>query len=670
VSELRSRTFQLGLAAAGAALLCTVLATRVFVSFDGLRAKLVKASVPPVNGVLQIDTSFDRRVASLEAPAAVIASVSNTGATPERISVQADGHAICDTVVPAGATKRLDCIVVQGAWERRGDHVIEIRGAASDWTLDYLELATHHGSSTRGLFLVVLPDLSTGYIHPAPLLIALFWVAITAVWVLPVSVRWPPRALKIHRAASVVAVLFLAVVVISPWSSPFLVLISIGSFAKVVAVLLAPQVSQLAMRLWQAGQEVLRRNERWRPQIAAAATAVVVLLVYGVVIRETVLGLDGQYSGLLRVSAETFDRVPFLRDRADVRQSLKLDKLGGYDAQFQYFAIFDPLLRMYSTEPQIYRRVVDSPPYRFGRNGFAMMARVVAGRRWQLYPLTMVGLVWLGAGLAAFALALLAERAGASAAWGLLVLAIPGFWQSVQVTLPEPIAAAFLLLGYLCVLHKRIVLAAVIFAASLLIRETGIVLVLAIALLTRAEDLPRRSRVLLVSSAVPFVLWRLYVAWVLWPDWGWQGLLYSPPVMSWPFVGVVGLWNALAHGQHHPDAPILVRGALWFSILLVSVCVAALAVARASGRVLGTALAAYALMALSFTHATVWSHVSNTQRASYEVFLLLAMASVSYHHYSRAAKATLATCWAGAVLYLLFGAHDIQLIRAALFFSI
>jgi hypothetical protein len=46
------------------------------------------------------------------------------------------------------------------------------------------------------------------------------------------------------------------------------------------------------------------------------------------------------------------------------------------------------------------------------------------------------------------------------------------------------------------------------------------------------------------------------------------------------------------------------------------------------------------------------------------------MASVSYHHYSRAAKATLATCWAGAVLYLLFGAHDIQLIRAALFFSI
>ncbi|HUR19239.1 MAG TPA: hypothetical protein VMZ90_00430, partial [Vicinamibacterales bacterium] len=314
-----------------------------------------------------------------------------------------------------------------------------------------------------------------------------------------------------------------------------------------------------------------------------------------------------------------------------------------------------------------YRNVADAPPYRFGRNGFAMLARVLAGGNWEFYPATMVALVWLGVGLTAFALALLAQRAGASAAWGLLVLAIPGFWQSVQVTLPEPFAAGLLLIGYLCVLSKRIFIATALFAASLLMRETGMVFVLAIAILTQATDLPRRSRVLLVCSALPFILWRLYVAWVLWPDWGWEGLIYSPHVMTWPFVGLVGLWTALAQGLHQPGAPDLIRGATWFSILLAGVCAAAWPVARASGRVIGTALVGYALMALSFTHLTVWSHIANGQRASYEVFVLLAVATVSFHRYSPSVKATLATCWAGAVLYLLYGAHDVRLIRDALF---
>ena len=78
MSELTtSRAFRLSLAAAGAVVLCTVLATRVFVSFDGLRAKLVKASIEAVDGLVRIDTSFDPRVALLDAPAAVIASATD-----------------------------------------------------------------------------------------------------------------------------------------------------------------------------------------------------------------------------------------------------------------------------------------------------------------------------------------------------------------------------------------------------------------------------------------------------------------------------------------------------------------------------------------------------------------------------------------------------------------
>jgi hypothetical protein len=173
--------------------------------------------------------------------------------------------------------------------------------------------------------------------------------------------------------------------------------------------------------------------------------------------------------------------------------------------------------------------------------------------------------------------------------------------------------------------------------------------------------------VLLACSALPFLLWRLYVAWVLWPDWGWEGLIYSPHVMTFPLAGLVGLWTDLARGQHHPGVPHLVRGAFWFSMLLVGVCVAAWPVARAAGRVVGAALAVYALMALSFTHLTVWSHVSNGQRASFEVFVLLAVATVSFRRYPPVVKATLVTCWTATALYLLLGSHDVLLTRGALF---
>ncbi len=661
-----ARAWRLGLAAAGAAVLCAFLATRVFVNFEGLRAKLVKASIEAVDGLVRIDTSFDHRVASLDVPVAVIASIRNTGTTPETISLTADGRFICDAVIPANSSERVDCVVVRD-WQRRGDHALEFRGVSSAWTLDYFELASHHGSSTRALSLLVLPGVATSYVRAGPLLIAVAWMAITAVWLVPVTRRWSRVGMNVYRGACGLVILLLTAAVISPWSSPFLVVVSIGTFVKLVAVLLAPQVAALSARMWQAGQWVLRRSDRWRPQVAAAAAAVVVLLAYGLIIRAAAQGFEGQYSGLLRVSAAFFDQVPFLHDRADVRQSLKLDPWEGYDAQFQYFAIFDPLLRRYSAEPRLYRNVADAPPYRFGRMGFPLLARVFAGRDWQLYPATMVALVWVGVGLAAFALALLAQRLGASAAWGLLVLAIPGFWQSVQMALPEPIAAALLLLGYLCVLSKRIFLAAALFAVSLLVRETGVVLVLAIALLSGTSELSRRSRVLLMSSAIPFVLWRLYVAWVLWPDWGYQALVYSPHVMTVPFAGLAGLWSDLAHGQHHPGVPNLARGALWFSILLVGVCLAAWPVARASGRVVGAALMVYAVMALSFTHLTVWSHVSNGQRASYEVFVMLALATLSFRRYSPAVKATLASCWTGVALYLLLGSHDVLFTRGALF---
>jgi hypothetical protein len=399
---------------------------------------------------------------------------------------------------------------------------------------------------------------------------------------------------------------------------------------------------------------------------SAVTVTVVVALAYGAVVREALREFDGNYSGLLRVSEEGFDRSPLFTGLDDLRASLILQPDEGYDGQFFYFAMFDPLMREFRSTPEQYRKVADAAPYRFGRIGFPLLARAVAGQRWNSYPFVMVLLVMGGVVLSGFVLARLAQDNGASPLWGLVVLAIPGFWQSIRLVLPEPLAAAFLLLGYWLVTRRQIAFAVCAFAFSLLIRETGLIFLLAIALLPVVPRIDWKSRVWLLTAAVPIVIWRLYVASGLWVDWGWEGLFFPSHNITVPFGGLVGLWAAVARGGYHPHVPELARAAIWFPALLMAVGAVSLALVRFGGWFIGLASLAYALMAVSFTYPTVWGHVGKGQRASYEAFVMLALASVGASRYPKPLRIAIGVCWAGAALYVLFGAHDAYEVRKVL----
>ena len=323
-------------------------------------------------------------------------------------------------------------------------------------------------------------------------------------------------------------------------------------------------------------------------------------------------------------------------------------------------------MRQYSDHPQRYRDVADAPPYRFGRIGFPWLTRVIAGPRWEQYPAVMVVLVWIGIGLSALALALIAQQSGRHPAWGLLVLVIPGFWQSARMTLPEPLAAGLFLLGYWCVRSRHVAAATVLFAASLLIRETGVLLVLAIALLTSAGELSWRGRAAVLSALVPFVAWRGYVCWVLWPDWGWQGLFYSPHSLSVPFAGLMELWSGVSRGTYHPGVPVVARAAIWYSALLLGAAAVSIALVSRVERALGGAMVLYTLIAISLSYPVIWVHVGNGQRATFEMFVMLALASVTYRDYPRPLQWGLVAVWTGAGLYLLYGAFDAASARVAL----
>lgn len=664
VVDLRGK--RLLAAALVATALCLVFSTRVFVSFDGLRVKLVKTPIAAAAGQVRVQTASDARAAVLSAPVALIAVLHNTGLSQEVFSIVADSQPVCEVRVPARSTVRADCVVAR-SWSPGPEHTLVVTGVADNWALDFLEVATHHGSSSRLLSFLVLPDVASAYQRPGPVAVAAVWILLCLILVVRPVETWSPRAVWVHRLVSGGLVVMVGAMVVSPWVSPFLLVMPAGSFAK-VAILL------LARRLWRIGAGVAggvewaaRHQTRWRPGVAVAAVAVVVAGAYGMVMRYSAREFDGNFTGLLRISAAGFDRSPLLAGRADVRATLALLPHEGYDGQFMYFAVFDPLLRRFRDDPVQYRTVVDAAPYRFGRIGFPWLVRAVAGSRWNWYPTVMMGLVLLGTAASAAAVARLAQLSGMSGLWGLIVLAVPGFWQSVRVVLPEPLAAAALLLGYLCVLHRRIGLAVVLLASSLLIRETGLVFIVALLAFMPGSTFAGRDRWWLAMSAAPLVLWRLYLAARLWPDWGWDGLFFNSHNVAVPLLGVMRVWTAVWTGAYHPLVPELARAAAWFPIVLALVAATAVALRRHASRALGVALIVYAAMALSFTFPTVWGHVANAERASYEVFVLLAMVSVCGHAFSRGQRAALVACWIASALFVLYGAHDALGTREALF---
>lgn len=648
-----------------ASALAAVFAARVFVSFDGLRVKLIRRPVPVTAGSIEVESRHDTRTVALRGPVALIAVVANPDRLAREFSITVDGRSVCTFRVGSRATERIDCAVSDG-WPPGSSPLIRIAGDTPLWTLEFLEAATHHGSSSRLIPFVVLPVTSANFVAPGWASIGLVLAAILAVCTVP-TVGWPPWATRGHRVLSGAAGLWLIALTIAPWVSSFRLLMPVRSFVIVSAALLAPQLAGAGAMAVRAIVRVTRARWLRGPAAAVAAVALLTTVPYALVVRHSAAEFDGNYSGLLRISKAWADRSPLLAERPGVRETLALLPDDGYDAQFAYFAAFDPLMRRFSRRPDAYRSVVDAPPYRFGRIGFPWMVRVIAGSHWRWFPAVMIGLVLLGVGVSAGATAWLAQRSGRSALWGLLILAVPGFWESVRVVLPEPIAAAALLVGCCCVLARRMRAAAAFFAVSLLIRETGFILLLSLVLFLPAAAASLRDRVWLAAAIVPLVIWRVHVALVLWPDWGWEGLVYSAANVGLPLVGIVHLWSELARGTYYPEIKDLIRAATWYPVVLIATAGVAWYVRRALPRPVAVALGVYVVLALSLTFPVIWVHVANAQRGSYEMFVLLAAGGASA---STSARPHRVAILAGAVLsllFILFGAHDALATREALF---
>jgi hypothetical protein len=236
-------------AAAAAGLLSLVLATRVYVDVDLVRVTLVAAPVRATNASVSGNTARRPRAHELQTPFAVTARIRSAFAGTESFSIAVDGMPICTRDLAGGSSRRVDCAVVSN-WDPALDHDVVVRGPPSDWTLDSLELSTHHGRNKAPMAFIVLPAGSGQYRRPAPAWVIVTFLLLTALMTFAV---WPsmPRWLRIpYLILSGAIVLELAISLTSRWLSSYRIVLSAGTFAGLVIVLVGPH-------LWSAGRAVI-----------------------------------------------------------------------------------------------------------------------------------------------------------------------------------------------------------------------------------------------------------------------------------------------------------------------------------------------------------------------------------------------------------------------------
>ena len=633
------------------ALLAAVLGLRVYTDFEPSRAILVRAPVAAAGGILELDVPDTETAAALEPPFALIARV-DAGEASASYRFELDGSRICDRPVAGGGPVRIDCVVAPPASPVA--RTLRITGPATGWTLHYLELASHHGSST-GLFKAfVLPREKKATRVSAVAAVAA-GLAVAALFLLPGAAVPGSRARGAHVAVSGVVVGALVLVLAAPWISPFNIVIAPRTWALCALVLAGPRLFVVARRIFGAASPRLRRTG-----VAALVTFVAAAAGAHVVRQAAATYYGGNISGLVQIAESRFNANPALRHRDDLRASLVLHQGTGYDAQFMYFAAFDPWLRELPNVEN-YRGFIDAPPYRYPRSGFVWLTKLVSLGDEGRYPAAMV---WLGiAGFAATAAALsaIALQNGGSPLWGLAVFGIPGLWRPLMLAMPEPVSAALATLAVLCLLHDRTRWAAACFAAAILVRETtALVLLVAVVFVWKAGR--GRDAIALLLALVPYAAWRLYVGWMLFPDWGMQGFFFNPHAYDLPIKPLVELFGI---GAPHPD-PGVARASYWFAGLLVIAAGTAFALARHRAQVVTIAAAVYGVMALALDRDIIWTHVSNLERTTYELFLMLAIAGALSSSRPRREAWGLAALFAAGAVYVLLLGNDAPFMRRTL----
>ena len=236
-----------------ATLAALVFHTHVFVAFHGVRAKIVQAPIAVADGLVRVTTAGYPQLRDLRPPFAVIARIKAPSTDRLRIRIAFDGLPTCERTIAGGASRRVDCAVTAGRGAAADREVI-VSGPSTPWTLEYLELATHHGNATGALTVYIVPPASSAYDSPAVGWTLLLWAGMAALllWVAPHTMS--RRVRLAHLALTGLVIALLALIQSADRLTDFRIVLGSSAFLLWLALVLAP-------RLWSAGRWLADRAD-------------------------------------------------------------------------------------------------------------------------------------------------------------------------------------------------------------------------------------------------------------------------------------------------------------------------------------------------------------------------------------------------------------------------
>jgi hypothetical protein len=255
-----------------------VLAANVVADFPRTRVKLVTTPLAAARRVTLPLTAASRIPGE---QLVLVYVVRNAGGAPVTITPRIGDRVLRATTVQAGASARVDL-----AWPRprspEAPDVIELTGTTDAWTLAYAELANLHGF-TRGVFEFLVLPAAQPFTAPPP------WglLLLAACSVLAGAVRrnpWPPWAGAVQGALMLVFVAFLLLIVLSPWLSPYRIVLSTHTFALAIGMIWLRQIldAMVSALRWSSDRLARARPQslaRWGMLVLVIATIGYTLLL-------------------------------------------------------------------------------------------------------------------------------------------------------------------------------------------------------------------------------------------------------------------------------------------------------------------------------------------------------------------------------------------------------
>jgi hypothetical protein len=248
-----------------------VLTTHVFVDIDRIRVKVLPAPAAATAGQVRATTAGLPEANALRPPFALIARINSPAPGANPFSVTVDRTPVCMRDVAGSGSRRIDCAVA-GEWNPAIEHQVAIQGPSTEWTLEYLELATHHGNTDGAHYLMVLPASSGHYVRPAIRWVIAAWLILIVLLLLPTPPPLPRWIRLLYRIVAVAVVLELTVSLFSQWISDYRIVLSAGTFTRLLILLFAPRLWAAGRLLVQTGATSLQREALapWRDWVIAA----------------------------------------------------------------------------------------------------------------------------------------------------------------------------------------------------------------------------------------------------------------------------------------------------------------------------------------------------------------------------------------------------------------